>query len=206
MTALATFPSQDPAASAAALIVLGRDNTGKPHASWFDDGDASLATKAAGLMGMAAVPVTNDELRGLARQLPEGRVFASGRAFVPFVKGSLFDQLAKHAPDPLPKPINTTAPETPASKSDDKPATAGVKGATQTATIPKPMPAQDWDQIKTGRVVLAIEGPDEGWWPAVIAEDKGDDLFMLRWRDWPDEPPILRRRHNLALMHPDCRE
>ncbi len=54
-------------------------------------------------MGMSAVQVATDELRGLAGQLPHGRVFSSGRAFVPFVKGSLYDQLATHAPKPDPK-------------------------------------------------------------------------------------------------------
>jgi hypothetical protein len=33
----------------AALIVFGKDGAGKPHASWFDDKDAALAEKAAGL-------------------------------------------------------------------------------------------------------------------------------------------------------------
>ena len=28
------------------------------------------------------------------------------------------------------------------------------------------------------------------------------DLLTLRWRDYPDDPQIVRRRKHLALLHP----
>src|SRR3954471_13293333 len=79
--------------AALAVVVFGRDEAGKPHAAWFDQGEASLAEKAADLMGLRLLRVHTDEHRALAAQLPHGRVFASGRAFVPFVKASLFRAL-----------------------------------------------------------------------------------------------------------------
>jgi hypothetical protein len=79
--------------AALAVVVFGRDEAGKPHAAWFDQGEASLAEKAADLMGLRVLRVHTDEHRALAAQLPHGRVFASGRAFVPFVKAALFLQL-----------------------------------------------------------------------------------------------------------------
>src|SRR5437763_11611101 len=80
--------------AATALIVFGRDNGGKPHASRFDANEAELAEKAAGLMGMQVLRPENDEQRALAGKLPKGRVFASGRAFVPFVAAGLYGPLA----------------------------------------------------------------------------------------------------------------
>ena len=76
-----------------ALVLFGRDQAGKPHASWFDAGSVELATKAAGLMSMRAVPVESDALREVVASLPRGRLFSSGRAFTPFVKGKLYERL-----------------------------------------------------------------------------------------------------------------
>lgn len=77
------------------LVVFGRDQAGKPHASWFDQASAELATKAAALMNMHAVPVDTDALRELAGSLPRGRVFSSGRAFTPFIKSKLYGHLVE---------------------------------------------------------------------------------------------------------------
>ena len=73
--------------------MFGRDHAGKPHASWFDGASAELATKAAGLMNMHAAPVDSENLRQFATSLPRGRVFASDKAFTPFVGRALYDRL-----------------------------------------------------------------------------------------------------------------
>ena len=82
------------APDARAVVVFGRDNSSKPHASCFDDADAEQAEKAAGLMGMHVLRLETAEARQLATKLPQGRVFASGRAFVPFVKAGMYASLA----------------------------------------------------------------------------------------------------------------
>ncbi|KQP80732.1 hypothetical protein ASF60_22495 [Methylobacterium sp. Leaf113] len=74
-------PEIGTAAASLALIVFGRDKDGKPHASAFTEADATLATKAADLMGMRTVTVNTEEHRLIASQLPLGRVFASGKGF-----------------------------------------------------------------------------------------------------------------------------
>lgn len=84
-----------------ALVLFGRDQAGKPHASWFDAASVELAAKAAGLMSMRAVPVETDELREVAASLPRGRLFSSGRAFTPFVKGKLYERLVELTRDML---------------------------------------------------------------------------------------------------------
>jgi hypothetical protein len=71
---------------------------------------------------------------------------------------------------------------------------------------PLPIPANGqapcgWADINVGSLVLASDGPGEGWWKSVVIEAKGD-LFTLIWEDWPDLPRFVRRRCQLALLHP----
>ena len=47
-----SMKSTQAAPDARAIVVFGRDNSSKPHASCFDQAQAELAEKAAGLMGM----------------------------------------------------------------------------------------------------------------------------------------------------------
>jgi hypothetical protein len=72
-----------------ALVVFGLDDTKRPHASAF----VARQADAAGLMGMATLRPATDEQKALAAKLPRGRVFASGRAFVPFVRAGLYESI-----------------------------------------------------------------------------------------------------------------
>ncbi|WP_244413945.1 hypothetical protein [Methylorubrum extorquens] len=56
-------------------------------------------------------------------------------------------------------------------------------------------------KIGLGSVVLAHEGPDEGWWEAEVIGINGR-VFSLRWRDYPTQPTILRKATELALLPP----
>ena len=68
------------------LVLFGRDPAGKPRASWFDAGSINFATSAAELMHMKILRIITEEQRALAKQLPRGRIFSSGRAFAPFAQ------------------------------------------------------------------------------------------------------------------------
>lgn len=171
------------AANEPTIVIYGRDDSGKAHASWFGAADAELATKAAGLMGMIALPVTTPECRALALQAARGRIHASGLAFAPFVKTVAYEALKAlggEPPQPAPKPavaINDAAVE----------------------PVPHSSVPTTWSEISAGGLVLAPEG-DGAWYLAVISEAKSEDLLILRWRDWPEESPIVRRREDLALV------
>jgi len=97
--------------TAPAIIVFGTDDTGKPHASTFTIDQRHDAIRAAGLMSFRAFAVEGEALTNLAEKIPAGKVFNSGKGFVPFVKreiGEQLDQLAKDKPDlliavPVPK-------------------------------------------------------------------------------------------------------
>src|SRR3954468_22198808 len=85
----------DTSSSEPCLVVFGRDEAAKPHASWFDAESAELAVKAADLMNMRVLRIATEEQKGVAGQLARGRVFASGRAFTPYVRASLYGQLVE---------------------------------------------------------------------------------------------------------------
>lgn len=96
-----TADQKTPVAVAAAietpsLVIFGMDDQKKPHASAFaQPGESNLAQKAAALMGMKCFHPKSEEERALAAQLPRGRIFASGKAFVSFVASGLYKRLCE---------------------------------------------------------------------------------------------------------------
>jgi hypothetical protein len=161
------------------VIVFGKDEKGKAHASFFAASDAELATKAAGLMSMQALRVTSDKLRQLGRKLPKGRVFGSGRAFVPFVEAGTYEQLVAFSE---------------AASSPDAASGESQENGEASAGLAEP-------PLAVGDVVFASDGPGEGWWEAVVSEIN-DGLYVLYWRDSANEPKFVRRRWQLGSLPP----
>ncbi|TXM81392.1 hypothetical protein FV223_29655 [Methylobacterium sp. WL116] len=60
---------------------------------------------------------------------------------------------------------------------------------------------RDRDEIGLGSVVLAHEGPEDGWWEAEIIGMNGR-VFSCRWRDFPQQDTFLRKPGELALLPP----
>ena len=166
------------------VIVFGRDQSTKPHASWFGADDAQLAEKAAKKMGLSVARAETPDQRALADKLPKGRVFASGRAFVPFVKEALFTQLVE---------VAKAAGVTVASRTAD--ALTGNDLASITATSTP----QTWDSIDVGSLVLATLGAPQPWYESIVLSAH-DGLFTLYWRDYPEEGQFARQRDQLALI------
>jgi hypothetical protein len=169
--------SKAPTAFTPAIILFGKDEIGKAHASVFDEGGAELAAKAAEIMGIQTLRVESDEHRALAAKIPRGKIFASGRAFVPLIRAALYDQLVTAA--------GGTPTEAPSS-------------------VRKGDLAAQWDNIDVGCWVLACTDWREGWWESHVLEVKGD-LLKLKFRHWPDVPPFSQRRTQVALLHPKAR-
>jgi hypothetical protein len=68
--------------------------------------------------------------------------------------------------------------------------------------VGEPRPG-DRSEIGLGSIVLAHEGPDDGWWEAEVI-GANDGTFSLRWRDYDPAafPTILRTADELALLPP----
>jgi hypothetical protein len=204
------------------LVVFGRDEAGKPHASWFDAESADLAIKAAELMQMRVLRVETEEQKAVARQLAPGRVFASGRAFTPFARANLYSKLVELAggatgltavqaspegsADLAQRPADFSVDSTKALAAMlDKPngaaadqAKASEPAAPQPAPTVSPRP-RTWDEIGIGSLVLATVGVEDGWWESVVLGVNGE-VFTLKWRDFPGERTFVRRRTELALL------
>ncbi len=195
------------------IAVFGLDGSGKPHCSYFAGGEAELATKAAAMMGMHVLPLTGPECDGLADQMPQGRIFpASGRAFVPFCRKSLWARLATLGGVPIePAAPKAAKPAKAAAEKAKREAVTGAerkKGKKAAPTL-KPEQApyveptnvpQDWPHIRDGSLVLATTGEaSAGWFESTVVEVKDDDLVVLQWRDF-ETPLFLRRRNQLALL------
>ncbi|QJP14606.1 hypothetical protein G3545_13700 [Starkeya sp. ORNL1] len=177
-----------PAPDTIALVLFGRDGGGKPHAASFLSADVEDATAAAEAMSMKISAITTDAVRELAVKLPVGRLFPSGKAFAPFVKTSLYAELlaALGIADDV--------------DSGEDPDAAHEAAAPKLYDFSGYQLPPSWGNIKLGSLVLATIAPMDGWYEALIAEVKDDGLFVLKWRDWPEEPPFLRRAHQLALL------
>ena len=176
------------------IVVLGVDVDNKPHASRFKERDAPLVQRAAELMGFDVIGVApaNKELHGIAAGLPLGKIFATGRAFVPFVSRAAFDKLAALVEGGGTIKARTAAGATPVHPMAEMFRAEAINTANEL-----------WSKIEVGTVVLAaqpdIYGP--GWWEGVVVGIDGDDL-TVRWVDDPAEAPFEVSRREVGLSHP----
>ncbi|GJE09148.1 hypothetical protein FOHLNKBM_0168 [Methylobacterium longum] len=183
-----------------ALIVFGADKGGKPHAAWFPTPDVSLATKAAETIGFPALALCDDAQRSTAAELPQGRVFSSGRAYVPFVAREVYERLQALAGESA---RSTTANIRLAAQSPEKPVD-GHDGCFGGSGPADPRYPRSWAGIAIGSLVLITEGDEDGWYEAIVVASKPGGEFTLQWRDWPDLPLLVRRRDEMALLHPNA--
>ncbi|TPI65060.1 hypothetical protein FJ417_00320 [Mesorhizobium sp. B3-1-7] len=189
------------------LIVFGRDETRKPHASKFLLADVEAAEGAAKLMGMHSHRIEPGEAADIVMRLPLGKLFDSGKAFVPFVRGEVYTRiaaLAGVADEPRRASTGTDDPETAENASAGSPeAVAGHGNGGQPAGSGDGGGSPDpWGKLAVGDIVLASEGPDEGYFEARITKAKAKGIFTLKFRDYPDSPSIDRSYYQLGLIHP----
>jgi len=103
------------------IVVLGLDSDGKPHAARFTSANAAVVTRAAAMMKFHAIAIDSAAQLKAAAELPEGKIFATGRVLAPFVRRALYDQFASMigskservvqlAASEAPKPASVAAP------------------------------------------------------------------------------------------------
>lgn len=180
------------AAANPAFVMAGLDDKGKPHASWFGLADAEGVKRAASLMNLGVIRIANDDLARIAASLPPGKLFESGKAFVPFVKRETYELLAAHLDDEF---LTATSARV-AAAADEQSYAEASKGE-----APAHLP-EDWSKLKAGDRVLASDGPGDGWYEADVREVLPDGQYRLQWRDWPEIAPFSRAVTDIALLHP----
>jgi hypothetical protein len=156
-------------------ILFGADEYAKPRAAKFATEDRGLLAKAAEAMHLRLVEVTDPDVAEIAASLPAGRLHANGKGLVPYVKGDVYNELM----------CATLATEPPRLTPDP---------------APKDLP-RTWDDLAPGHLVIAKESLEMGWWEAIVIERTGD-MITVRYRDYPQYPPMVRHRSVIALISP----
>src|SRR6476646_1745672 len=141
------------------LVLFGIDNRGKPKGARFGKEHATLAMKAATQLQLKVLASNDPKVAEIAARLPVGRVHATGRTFVPFIRRDLYDKLIAAAANGNAHP--TSPPNGP----------QGASGSTPGGSAPH-LP-QNWQAIGIGDLVVAQEGPEEGWYEAIVVEAAG---------------------------------
>ena len=102
-------------------------------------------------------------------------MYANGKGFVPNIRKNLFDKIIEAGGITLPT----------AASADSMPA----------VSLPS-----SWEDIDVGKLVLARDRPQDGWWEAVVMEKSGDTL-TLRWQVAPKDPSFKRKVTEVALLN-----
>jgi hypothetical protein len=166
--------------STSALFVLGYDDQQKPRGARFVDANASLVAKAAQLMDLNVYEAADDDLADLAQKLPVGRLYSTGKGFVPNIRQTLYSEIVAAL---------AITPGAARSAAEDLPTVA--------SGLPK-----TWDEIGAGHLVIAQESAENGWWEAICIRRDGD-MLTLRFRDYPKLPKFARHKTAVALICPE---
>jgi hypothetical protein len=169
------------------LVLFGIDSRGKPKGARFGKQHANLAMKAATQLQLNVLASDDPKVAEIAARLPVGRVHATGRMFVPFIRHDLYDKLVAAAANGN---AQSTSPPN---------GSSGASGSTPGGSAPN-LP-QNWQAIGIGGLGVTQEGPEEGWYESIVAEAAGD-MLTLRWRDYPRERRVVRHRLRLGLLYP----
>jgi hypothetical protein len=154
-------------------ILAGTDEYAKPRAARFSGEDPALLAKAAEAMHLRLIEITEPEVAEIAAWLPAGRLHANGKGLVPYVKGDVYSDLICTALATKPPQINADP-------------------------APQDLP-RTWDDLAPGHLVIAKESLELGWWEAIVVERTGD-LVTVKYRDYPQYPPLVRHRSVVALI------
>jgi hypothetical protein len=177
------------------FFVFGMDEKGKPRGARFAQHNDRVVNAALDL-NLNAVKVASPAFAEAAKKLPEGRLYASGKAFIPNIKQSLHDELAgilRQTGDTSEAYNATHSPGQPPNGSSDAPVRC-------VSPITSGLP-RSWDAIGVGHMVLAHESPDDGWWEALVIK-REEDILTLRYRDAPKLPTFIRHVTTVALVNP----
>jgi hypothetical protein len=71
--------------------------------------------------------------------------------------------------------------------------------AAQVSAVQPPSLPRNWADINVGSLVLVQESLEDGWWEAIVTGIQ-DANITVRWRDYPRERGVSRRRDQIALM------
>lgn len=185
------------------LFVYGLDEAGKPKGARFSMAEMETVSPIVTAQKLQFFEGNTEELVNLGMKLAVGRIYARGKSFIPNIKRDLYDQIQAGVVRSQKGSERSRAEQVKASP-------AAPEGDSRTATAPAdvtilpPLPSglpQNWESIAVGNMVLADEGPDEGWWEAIVIS-RDNEILPLRYRDYPKAPKFERHISTIGLINP----
>ncbi|MES0871277.1 hypothetical protein [Pseudovibrio sp. SCP19] len=144
-----------------ALIVFFKDGAEPARGSWYPAELVEDALAGAREMELQALEVKGSELQELAGKVPKGRLFSSGKLFLPRIKDEIFDRLITLHKTQSPTPHLSLVKDAKAATQSEKSETVSPNGSeVDEASLP-----DDWSKIGVGSMVLTrdIEEEDDAW-------------------------------------------
>lgn len=186
------------------LFVYGLDEAGKPKGARFSISEMETVGPVIAAQKLQFFEGHSEELANLGMKLAVGRIYARGKSFIPNIKRDLHDQIYAEVVKSKKEFERSRAEQVAAPLAAREGDSASVEATTDVPTILPPLPSglpQNWESIAVGNMVLADEGPGEGFWQAiVIARD--NEILTLRYRDYPKVPKFERHISTIALINP----
>lgn len=183
-------PEKKTASGPDMLFVFGLDEDGKPRGARFAEFNERVVSAAA-QMKLVSVHPASPAVTEIGMKLPVGRLYASGKAFVPPIRRDLLGKLKAAIETPGDQShVHQSAPAQSAEK-------ANAAGDVVAAGLPR-----TWESIDVGQLVLVEDDdPGYGWWPCLVTKREGQ-VLTLRLRDYPDKGTYVRHIAQVGLLNP----
>jgi hypothetical protein len=137
-------------------------------------------------------------------KLATGRIYARGKSFIPNIKRDLYDGILAALASAKTEHDRSQAERTATAAAAHEAPKSSEQAPAYVPTVLPPMASglpQNWESIAAGNMVLADEGPGEGWWEAIVIS-RDSEILTLRYRDYPKAPKFERHISTIALINP----